>query len=90
MAANKENWCHPNTVWFGHGRIKDLSKACKHLNIRKPLLVTDRDLAKSFNNEDEINQHIELITKEDLISNDNSRTLELKNWLNYLKTKTNG
>ena len=46
--------------------------------------------AKSFNNEDEINQHIELITKEDLISNDNSRTLELKNWLNYLNTKTNG
>ena len=41
--------------------------------------------AKSFNNEDEIDQHINLITKEDLKINDNTRTLELKNWLNYLK-----
>ena len=41
--------------------------------------------AKSFNNEDEIDQHINLITEEDLKINDNTRTLELKNWLNYLK-----
>jgi GMP synthase (glutamine-hydrolysing) len=41
--------------------------------------------AKSFNNEDEIDQHINLITKEDLKINDNTRTLELKNWLNYLR-----
>ena len=47
MTTNKENWGYPNTVWFGYGRIKDLSKACKHLNIRKPLLVTDKDLAKN-------------------------------------------
>ena len=44
---NKENWGYPNTIWFGCGRIKDLSKACKHLNIKKPLLVTDKDLAKN-------------------------------------------
>jgi alcohol dehydrogenase class IV len=42
MTTNKENWGYPNTVWFGDGRIKDLSKACEHLNIRKPLLVTDK------------------------------------------------
>ena len=35
MTTNKENWGYPNTVWFGNGRIKDLSIACKHLNIKK-------------------------------------------------------
>ena len=47
MTTNKENWGYPNTVWFGNGRIRDLAKACKHLNIKKPLLVTDKDLAKN-------------------------------------------
>ena len=42
----KENWGYPNTVWFGIGRSNDLSKACKMLNNKKPLLVTDKDLAK--------------------------------------------
>ena len=42
-----ENWGYPNTVWFGNGRIKDLTKACKALGIKKPLLVTDKDLAKT-------------------------------------------
>ena len=39
-------WHYPNTVWFGNGRIKDLGKACKILNINKPLFVTDKDLVK--------------------------------------------
>ena len=38
---------YPNTVWFGVGRFNDLTKACKILNIKKPLLVTDKDLAKT-------------------------------------------
>jgi len=42
-----ENWEYPNTVWFGNGRIKDLPKACKTLGIKKPLFVTDTDLAKA-------------------------------------------
>ena len=42
-----ENWGYPNTVWFGNKRINDLQKACKILNIKKPLLVTDKDLAKT-------------------------------------------
>ena len=42
-----ENWGYPNTVWFGNGRIKDLPKACKTLGIKKPLFVTDTDLAKT-------------------------------------------
>jgi len=41
------DWAYPNTVWFGVGRIKDLSKACKILNVKNPLLVTDKDLAKT-------------------------------------------
>ena len=34
-------------MWVGEDRIKDLSIACKTLNIKKPLLVTDSGLAKS-------------------------------------------
>jgi len=41
------DWAYPNTVWFGVGRINDLAKACKILNVKKPLLVTDKDLAKT-------------------------------------------
>ena len=41
------DWGYPNTVWFGNGRIKDLAKACRVLGIKKPLLVTDKDLAKN-------------------------------------------
>ena len=41
------DWGYPNTVWFGNSRIKDLPKACKILDIKKPLFVTDQDLVKS-------------------------------------------
>ena len=34
-------------MWVGQNRIKDLGNACKNLNIKKPLLVTDQGLAKS-------------------------------------------
>jgi len=34
-------------MWVGENRIKDLSIACKTLDINKPLLVTDSGLAKS-------------------------------------------
>ncbi|MDC1129105.1 iron-containing alcohol dehydrogenase [Candidatus Pelagibacter sp.] len=43
----KSNWNYPTTMWVGEDRIKDLSIACKTLNINKPLLVTDNGLAKS-------------------------------------------
>ena len=43
----KSNWNYPTTIWVGKGRIKDLSIACKTLNINKPLLVTDSGLVKS-------------------------------------------
>ncbi|HIF62042.1 MAG TPA: iron-containing alcohol dehydrogenase [Candidatus Pelagibacter sp.] len=58
------DWGYPNTVWFGNGRIKDLSKACKILDIKKPLFVTDKDLAKTKMVEEtlEINKRANLST----------------------------
>ena len=41
----KYNWNYPTTMWVGQDRIKDLGEACKNLNIKKPLLVTDKGLA---------------------------------------------
>ena len=41
---------------------------------------------KSFKNETEINQHISLIERAKAQLKDDIRLLELKNWLNYLKT----
>ncbi len=41
------NWNYPTTMWVGENRIKDLGSACKKLNFNKPLLVTDKGLAKS-------------------------------------------
>ena len=43
----KTNWNYPTTMWVGQDRIKDLNVACKNLNIKKPLLVTDKGLASS-------------------------------------------
>jgi len=44
---NNINWNYPTTMWVGKDRINDLGKACKQLNIKKPLLVTDGGLAKT-------------------------------------------
>ena len=43
----KYNWNYPTTMWVGENRIKDLSSACKALNVKKPLLVTDNGLSQS-------------------------------------------
>jgi len=61
---SNSDWGYPNTVWFGNGRIKDLPKACKILNIKKPLFVTDQDLAKTKMVEEtlEINKKSNLLT----------------------------
>ena len=44
---NSYNWNYPTTMWVGENRIKDLNDACKNLNIKKPLLVTDKGLSNS-------------------------------------------
>ena len=40
----KINWNYTTSVWVGENRIKDLSQACKNLDISSPLFVTDKDL----------------------------------------------
>ena len=40
----KFNWNYPTTVWVGKNRIDELASACENLNIKNPLLVTDKDL----------------------------------------------
>ncbi len=42
----KINWNFPTNMWVGENRFKDIPKACKTLNISKPLLVTDQGLAQ--------------------------------------------
>ena len=40
------NWSYPTAVRFGNGRINELAQACKSAGMAKPLVVTDRGLAK--------------------------------------------
>jgi hypothetical protein len=40
------NWNYPTTIKFGPGRIVELAAICEAAGIRRPLLVTDVDLAK--------------------------------------------
>jgi len=40
---------------------------------------------KVFKNQDEITQHVNIIKKAKSELSDDMRTVELKNWLNYLK-----
>ncbi len=44
---NNYNWNYPTTMWVGENRIADLGNACKQLNIKSPLLVTDGGLVKT-------------------------------------------
>ena len=43
----KFNWNYPTTMWVGENRIKDIGLACRTLNVKKPLLITDSGLANS-------------------------------------------
>lgn len=38
------NWNFPTAIWFGCGRLKELPDACRRLDIKDPLLVTDAGL----------------------------------------------
>ena len=40
----KFDWNYPTTMWVGENRIKDITLACKNLNLKKPLFVTDDQL----------------------------------------------
>tara|TARA_Y100001935_G_scaffold250071_2_gene249612 strand:- start:40 stop:1203 length:1164 start_codon:yes stop_codon:yes gene_type:complete len=43
----KYNWNYPTNIWVGENRVKDLGFACKTLNIKKALFVTDSGLINS-------------------------------------------
>jgi len=43
----KYNWNYPTTMWVGENRINDIAIACESLGITRPLLVTDKGLAKT-------------------------------------------
>ena len=59
---SKFNWNYPTNIWVGKNRIKDLVLACINLNIKKPLLVTDKGLAKN----DIVLQVLELFKKQNI------------------------
>ncbi|PDT42434.1 MULTISPECIES: iron-containing alcohol dehydrogenase [Sinorhizobium] len=40
------NWSYPTAVKFGAGRIKELADHCKAVGMKRPLLITDRGLAR--------------------------------------------
>ena len=43
----KYDWNYPTTMWVGENRIKDIALACKNLNLKKPLFVTDDQLVNN-------------------------------------------
>ena len=66
---NNYNWNYPTTMWVGENRIKDLNNACKNLNIKKPLLVTDKGLSNSEIIKNSLNNLKDLGTEVELYSN---------------------
>ena len=56
-------------------------KMIKIIKFRKNILINKRN---KFKNEEEINQHIELINDEIKVSDKDNRMKELKNWLQYI------
>ena len=62
----KYNWNYPTTMWVGENRINDIAEACKTLNIKKPLMVTDKGLAAT-----------KIVKKTLSILKDNSLTAQL-------------
>ena len=62
----KYNWNYPTTMWVGEYRINDIAEACKILNIKKPLMVTDKGLSNS-----------EIVKNTVLVLKDNNVQVEL-------------
>ena len=46
MADNVVHWSYPTSIAFGQGSIRFLPQACDEAGVQRPLLVTDRTLAK--------------------------------------------
>lgn len=46
MSGLRANWNYPTAIRFGAGRIAELPEACRSVGIERPLIVTDRGLAR--------------------------------------------
>jgi alcohol dehydrogenase class IV len=46
MNIPRANWSYPTAIRFGAGRMSELAEACKATGMKRPLLITDRGLAK--------------------------------------------
>ena len=90
LASNKINKIQSIHFKYGKSDIWGLqyhpeitySKMISLIKFRKDRLINDR---KCFKDEEEIKKHINFIEQEIKVSVKESRMLELKNWLNYLK-----
>ena len=89
LASNKVNKVQSLNFETGISEIWGLQyhpeitydKMIRLIKFRKDRLINVR---KAFNNEKEIEEHINLIEEENNISEKSSRLLELQNWLNYI------
>ena len=89
LASNKINEIQSIEFKFGVSNIWGLQyhpeitydKMISLIKFRKERLINIR---KCFNNEEEIQNHVNLIQKENQISKKNLRMQELKNWLNFI------
>ena len=89
LASNKVNKVQSLNFETGISEIWGLQyhpeitydKMIRLIKFRKDRLINVR---KAFNNEKEIEEHINLIEEENKISEKSSRLLELQNWLNYI------
>jgi len=81
------NWSFPTNIKFGCGRISETGVACEELGILRPLIVTDKNLAKSqitINLQDSLSKSgLKVNTFSEVDSNPNEKNLETG--LNYLK-----
>ena len=89
LASNKVNKVQSLNFQMGISKIWGLQyhpeitydKMIRLIKFRKDRLINVR---KAFNNEKEIEEHINLIKEENKISEKSSRLQELQNWLNYI------
>ena len=89
LASNKVNKVQSLNFETGISEIWGLQyhpeitydKMIRLIKFRKDRLINVR---KAFNNEQEVEEHINLIENENKISEKSSRLLELQNWLNYI------
>jgi len=89
LASNKVNKVQSLNFQMGISKIWGLQyhpeitydKMIRLIKFRKDRLINVR---KAFNNEKEIEEHINLIKEENKISEKSSRLRELQNWLNYI------